>query len=107
LRGRPDLRRLAFVRLEHALERVGHLAPQLLRLERHRAPFLAQHPGGEQRDARVLGDEDAVLEVAAVYVRALDPPGGVGPDLDARLALGVADLPRRPAEVAVDLEVGW
>ena len=39
-------------------------------------------------------------------VGALDPPGGVAGDLDARLALDVADLPRRPAAVLVDVEVG-
>src|SRR5205085_12377012 len=88
LRGGSYGRRLALVRLEHALERFGHLAAELLRLERHGASLLPQHPGGEERDARVLGDEDAVLEAAAAPVDTLDPPGRVGADLDARLALG-------------------
>ena len=76
------------------------------RLERHGASVLAQHPRREQRDRRVLGDEDVVLEPARLAVRALDPPGGVAGDLDARLAGEVADLPRRPAAVLVDVEVG-
>src|SRR5205085_10671884 len=72
---------------------------------RHRAPLLSQHPRGEELEARVLGDEDAVLEAPAAPVRALDPPGGVRRDRDPRLADDVADLPRRSADVARDLEV--
>src|SRR6266849_2065127 len=37
---------------------------------------------------------------------ALDPPGRVARELDARFALAVADLPRCPAAVLVDLEFG-
>ena len=62
---RGRLRRLALVPVAHAAERRGDLAAQLLRLERDRAPVLAQDPRGELRERRVVGDEDAVLEPAA------------------------------------------
>ena len=55
---------------------------------------------------RVLGDEDAVLEPARRAVRAPHPPGRVAAHLDPRLADDVADLPRRPAAVQLDVEVG-
>ena len=55
----------------------------------------------------VLGDEDVLLEpVARPVVDALDPPGGVGRDLDPRLALHVAELPLGAAAVALDVELG-
>jgi hypothetical protein len=79
---------------------------QLVRLERHRAAVLAQHPGCELRDRRVLGDEDVVLERSRRAVRATHPPGRVAAHLDARSADGVADLPRRPAAEELDVEVG-
>ena len=101
-----ERRRLAAVRLLHGAERARDLAPQRRRLDRHGAPVLAQHPRGEQRDRRVLGDEDVVLETTGLAVGALDPPGGVARDLDPRLAGDVADLPRRPAAVLLDVEVG-
>ena len=90
----------------HAAERRRYLATQLLRLDRHRAPVLAQHPRGELRERRVVGDEDAVFETPRRPVGALDPPGRVAADLDAGLAEDVADLPgRTPAEL-LDVEVG-
>ena len=44
--------------------------------------------------------------MAGAAVRALDPPGRVAGELDPGLADEVADLPRRPAAVGVDVEVG-
>src|SRR4029078_4002745 len=81
-----------------------HLAPQLVGRLRHRAAVLAQDPRGEQPQARIVGYEDTVLDLRAEG--ALHPPGGVAGDLDARLAGRVADLPRRPTPVAVDVELG-
>src|SRR5205809_406650 len=43
--------------------------------------------------------------VTGPAVRTLNPPRGVAGDLDARLAGDLADLPRRPAAVLVDVEV--
>src|SRR5207342_638972 len=77
----------------------------LVRSLRRRAPVLAQEPRGEQRQARVLGDEDSGLDAAAVAVRPLHPPGGVASDLNARLADEIADLPGRAPAVAVDVEL--
>ena len=55
----------------------------------------------------VLGDEDVALDaVPRAAVRALDPPGGVGRDLDLRLADDVAELPFGPAAVVLDVELG-
>src|SRR5207244_6330132 len=66
---------------------------------------LPQDPGGELRERGVLRDEDAVFELPGVAESALDPPGRVAGELDARLADQVADLPRRPSSVDVDVEV--
>ena len=52
-------------------------------------------------------DEDVALDaVALAAVCALDPPGGVGRDLDLRLADDVAELPVGPAAVQLDVELG-
>src|SRR5206468_56581 len=86
--------------------RPGDLAAQVLGLARDRASVLTQNPRGEERQARVLGHEDAVLDLATAAVRALHPPGRVAADLDPRLADRIADLPGRPPAVLVDLELG-
>src|SRR5262249_2886674 len=78
-------------------QRPCNLPAQFVRLERDRAAVLAQDPRGEQRQGREIRHEDAVVELARVAERALDPPGGVACKLDARLTRDVADLPRRPA----------
>ena len=91
--------------LPHAPQRASHVAFELRRLERHRAAVLAQHPGGELGDGGVLGDEDAVLELSRLAVGAPHPPGRVAEHLDPRRADRVADLPRRPAAVQLDVEV--
>ena len=67
---------------------------------------LTQDPPGELVEDRVLGHEHVALEPAGFAVHALDPPRGVVADLDPRLADDVADLPGRPAEVLVDVELG-
>src|SRR5262249_2676105 len=100
-----ELRRLSSVRLVNRAERSGHLASELRRLERHGSAVLPEDPRHEQRQGRVLGHEHVVLEASRVAVRALDPPGGVAGHLDAGLADDVADLPRRPPAVLVDVEV--
>ena len=96
--------RCALVPLAHELQCPRDLFPQLVGRLRHRAAVLAQDPRGEQRQARVLGHEDAALDLRAEG--ALDPPGRVAGDFDPRLPGGVADLPRRAAAVAVDVELG-
>jgi hypothetical protein len=80
------------VPLADELQPSRNLAAELVRCLGTARPVLAQHPRGEQRQARVAGGEDAVLDLRAEG--ALDPPGRVAGDLDARLAGGVADLPR-------------
>src|SRR6185295_19380266 len=70
-----------------------------------RPPVLAQDPGSELRQRRVSGHEDAVLQLSGVAECALDPPCRVPRELDPRLAHDVADLPRRPAAVLVDVEL--
>ena len=89
----------------HPAQRGRDVASQLRRLERDRAAVLAQHPGRELGDGREVGGEDAVPELSRRSVRALHPPGGVAPYLDARGAGDVADLPWRPAPVLLDVEV--
>src|SRR5207253_3241631 len=98
------LGRLAFVVVADAPERRRDLASQLVGLERHRPPDLAEHPRGELGEGGGLGDEHAVLGTAGRAVRPLHPPGGLARDLDARLADDVADLPRRPAAIELDVE---
>ena len=104
-RGREPLR-LALVALADEPKAPRDLAPQLFGGLRHRSSVLAQHPGGQERQARVVGHEDAVLDATAVAVRPLDPPRGVAADLDSRLADRLADLPGRTSAVAVDVEIG-
>src|ERR1051325_10461155 len=99
-------RRLLLVLLADELERSRELAAQLLGLAGNRPPVVPQHPRREQPQARILGHEDAVLDTPAASVGALHPPGGVAADLDARLADGVADLPRGPAAILVDVQLG-
>src|SRR5439155_14846628 len=99
------LRRLSLVPLAHAPQRRGDVAPELRRLERHRAAVLAEHPGCELGDGRVLGDEDVILARSRRAVCAPYPPGRVAAHLDPRRADAVADLPRRPAAVELDVEV--
>ena len=105
-RGRGELGRSFLVPLTDGPERLGDLAAELVRLDRDRAPVLPQHPGCELRERGVARDEHAVLQLTCVAECALDPPGGVPGELDARFALDVADLPRRPAAVLVDVEFG-
>ena len=102
----PGLLRLHLVAVANAAEGGGHLAPELVRLDRDRASVLAQHPRGECADGRVLGDEDTVFDPADGAVCALHPPGGVAAHLDARLADDVADQPVRAAAQIRDVEVG-
>ena len=90
----------------YVAQRARGLAPELVGLERDRASVLAQDPRRELLDGGVFGDEDAVLELSRVPEGAFHPPGRVACELDARLADEVADLPRRPAAVLVDVEVG-
>src|SRR3954454_10524984 len=85
------LRRLSLVPLAHAPQRRGDIALELRRLEWHRAAVLAQHPGSELGDGRVLGDEDVVLERPRRAVCAPYPPGRVAAHLDPRRADAVAD----------------
>src|SRR5206468_10710353 len=99
------LRSLALVPLAHAPQRRRDVALELRGLERHRAAVLAQHPGRELGDRGVFGDEDAVLQPSRRAVGAAHPPGRVAAHLDPRGADGVADLPRRPATVELDVEV--
>ena len=102
---RGELRRRSLVAFANGAQCVGHFAAELVGLERDRPPVLAQDPGSELRQRRVAGDEDTVLELSGVAECALDPPGGVARKLDPRLADDVADLPRRPAAVLVDVEL--
>ena len=92
--------------LTYGTERLGDLTAELVGLDRDRAAVLPEHPGCELRERGVAGDEHAVLQLTRVAERALDPPSGVAGELDARFAHDVADLPRRPAAVLVDVEVG-
>ncbi len=87
-------------------ERLGNLTPERIRFERDRAPVLPEDPRGELRQRGVTREEHPVFELARVAEGALDPPGRVAGELDPRFALDVADLPRRPAAVFVDVEVG-
>src|SRR6266508_5374560 len=103
---RCELRRCAHVALADRAERLGHLPAELVRLDGDRPSVLAEDPGSELRWRRILGDEDPVLELAGVSIRAFHPPGRVAGELDPGLAEDVADLPRRPAAVDVDVEVG-
>ena len=82
----------------------AHLAPELGRRERDRTPVLAQDPGRELPEMRVLGDEDAVLDPSVAPEQPVDPPGGVPADLDLGLALRLSDLPRRPLSVLLRVE---
>src|SRR5439155_23687919 len=89
----------------HVAKGLRDLAPELVRLERDRAPVLPENPRGELREGGELRDEDPVLQLSGVAERALDPPGRVARKLDARLADEVADLPRGPAAVDIDVEI--
>ena len=76
------------------------------RLQRDRTAFLAEDPAREQRERGVLGDEHVLLDaVAPAVVDPPEPPGGVGRDLDSRLARDLAELPVGPAPVLLDVEV--
>src|SRR5262249_58798414 len=69
-------------------------------------PVEAETPRGEVRDVGVGSDEDAVVDVAVgLPVGPLDPPGRVARELDPRLALDRAHLPRRRRAVLRGLEV--
>ena len=103
--GRGELRRRFLVSFADGAQCVGHFPSELVGLDRDRPPVLAQDPGSELRQRRVAGDEDAVLQLSGVAECALDPPRGVARELDPRLADDVADLPRRPAAVLVDVEL--
>ncbi len=90
----------------YAPQRRADLLLQLVRLKRHCAAVLAQDPRRELVDGGVLRDELVVLERAGRAVRAPHPPRRVAAHLDTRRADDVADLPRRPAAVLLDIEVG-
>src|SRR6266487_3249266 len=106
-RGRGgQFRRSFLVPVAHRAECLSNFTPERIRLERDRAPVLTKDPRGKLRQRGVTREEDAVLEFACIAESALDPPGGVTRELDSRLALDVADLPRRPSAELVDVEVG-
>src|SRR5207302_9923693 len=69
------------------------------------APVQAQHPGGEPGRVGVLRHEYPVLEPAGVAEAPLNPPRRVPGDLEASLALELADLPRGTIPVRLDREV--
>ena len=75
------------------------LVHELGRRERARAAVLAEHPRGELLEVGVRRAEDVVFDLAAAD-GALDPPGGVGVELDLGLALEVAELPALAAAEA-------
>ena len=97
--------RLCLVALSGEVERGFHFPTQCRRRDRNRPAVLAQDPAHERLEARVLRDEDAVLDPPRAAVHALDPPRRVAPDLYARLAGRVADLPMGPSAVRLDVEV--
>src|SRR5262249_34128605 len=99
-----DPRRLARVALLDEVEVRPHLAPQLRRGERDGPSVLAQDPRGELPEIRVACDEDAVLDPAVAPEQAVDPPRRVAGNLDLRLTLRLADLPRRPLAVVLGVE---
>ena len=99
-----DLRRAPVVPLVHEVEVGAELAAELRRRERHRASVLAQDPGRELPEIRVVGEEDAVLDPAVASEQAVDPPGRVACDLDLGLALRLADLPWRALAVVLGVE---
>ena len=103
--GAGDFRRGAFVALAHSPQACGHLAAQLVGLERNGAPVEPQHPGGEMLEIRVRGDEDVVLESPGAPEGALHPPGGVARELDSRFADDLAHLPRRRRPVRLRAEL--
>ncbi len=100
-----DVGQLPLVSASDPLERLLDFRSQLGRVHGMGPTLLPQDPRREQRQARVLGHEDAVLDPAGVSVDTLDPPGRVAAELDASLAHDVADLPVRPPAVVVDVEV--
>ena len=96
----------AFVGPSRGARTLGHEPAQLGRLERDGASVLPQDPAGQQRERRVLGDEDVLFEpVARAVIDALDPPGRVRSNLDPGLALHVAKLPLGAAAIALDIEL--
>ena len=80
-------------------------AAELVRLHRHGPAVLTQDPRRELLDVRVLRDEDVALEAPRFSVDTVDPPGGVVADLESRLADDVANLPGRPSDELVDVEL--
>jgi hypothetical protein len=92
------------VRLDHTVDSLADEVDELRRLEWAGAPFLAEHPAGQIADVRELGDEDALLDAAALD-HPLDPPRGVGVELDPGLADDLAVLPLLLASVLERLEL--
>src|SRR5438034_5010605 len=92
------------VALLDEIEVRAHLAPQLRRRERHRPPILAQDPGRELPEVRVASDEDTVLDPPVATEQPVHPPRRVAGDLDLRLALRIADLPRRALTIVLGIE---
>src|SRR6266550_2020466 len=90
--------------LVHEVEIGAHLPSELRRRQRNRATVLAQDPGRELPEIRVVRDEDPVLDPAVTPEQAVDPPGRVARDLDLRLALLLADLPRRALAIVLGVE---
>ena len=105
--GSGGRRRRPFVGRARGARALDHEPAQLGRLERDRRGRPGEGSSARAAERRVLGDEHVVLEsVAVAVVDALDPPRGVGRDLDARLAAYVAELPLGAAAVLLDVELG-
>ena len=90
--------------LDHAVDPLADERDELRRLERAGAAFLPEDPAGQVADVGVGGREDAVHDASAVD-HALDPPRGVGVQLDRGLAGDVAELPLLLSAVLGGLEV--
>src|SRR5262249_42384548 len=98
-------RRATLVSLPHPPQRLRDVALELGRLEGYGAAVLAQHPGSELGDGGVVRDENPVAQPSRRAVRPAHPPGRVAAHLDPRSADHVADLPRRPAPIELDVEI--
>src|SRR5437899_2839526 len=75
--GGGELRGCLLVPVADCAQCLGDLAPELIRLDRDRPTVLPENPGRELWEGGVPRDEDAVLQLAGVAERTLDPPGRV------------------------------